>query len=109
MYMAYVYNKCMKRLQADITGFEWNDGNSNKNLLKHNVSNGECEEIFFNQPLIIVSDHKHSQTEIRYSAFGKTDSYRQLTIIYTVRGKQIRIISARDMSRKERKYYEKHS
>ena len=109
MYMAHVYNKYMKVLQADIIGFEWNDGNSNKNLLKHKVSNGECEEIFFNQPLIIVSDHKHSQTEIRYGAFGKTDSFRQLTIIYTVRRKLIRIISARDMSRKERKYYEKHS
>ncbi|MCD4706146.1 MAG: BrnT family toxin [Candidatus Sabulitectum sp.] len=98
----------MKLIQADITGFDWNDGNRNKNLLKHNVSNGECEEIFFNQPLIIIKDKKHSRAEMRYSALGRTDSHRQLTIIYTVRGKLIRIISARDMSRKERKYYEEH-
>ena len=107
--MAYVYITCMKSIQMDCTGFVWHDGNRNKNLLKHNVSNGECEEVFFNQPFLIVDDNRHSQNEIRHSAFGKTDSCRQLTIIYTVRGEKIRVISARDMSRKERKYYEKHS
>ncbi len=108
-YMAYVYITCMRLIQLDCTGFLWDNGNRNKNFLKHHVSNGECEEIFFNQPLLIINDNKHSQNEIRYSAFGKTDSCRLLTIIYTVRGELIRVISARDMSRKERKYYEKNS
>lgn len=89
-----------------VVGFDWDDGNRDKNLLKHKVSNGECEQAFFNEPLIIMPDTKHSQKERRYAAFGLTDENKKLTIIFTVRGNLIRVISARRMNGKERRFYE---
>ncbi len=86
-------------------GFDWDDGNREKNL-KHAVRSWECEQVFFNEPLIILDDPKHSVAEDRSAALGKTDGGRQLTIVYTMRGSKIRVISARDMSKKERQYYE---
>ncbi len=88
------------------TGFQWDKGNINKNLLNHNVDNWECEQIFFNEPLIILDDPKHSLSEKRWAAFGRTDIGRLLVVIFTRRGKLLRIISARDMNPKERKFYE---
>lgn len=90
------------------TGFQWDEGNIDKNLLKHQVQNWECEQIFFNEPLIILDDPKHSLSEKRWAAFGQTDAGRLLTIIFTKRGKLLRILSARDMNRKERTFYEKN-
>ena len=89
------------------TGFQWDEGNIDKNLLKHQVQNWECEQIFFNEPLIILDDLKHSLSEKRWAAFGQTDAGRSLAIIFTKRGKLLRVISARDMNRKEKKFYEK--
>jgi uncharacterized protein len=89
-------------------GFQWDEGNINKNLDKHGVENWECEQIFFNEPLLVLDDSRHSQLEKRWAVFGKTEAGRRLTVIITVRGCLIRIISARDMNRKERKYYEKN-
>jgi len=89
----------------EITGFDWDDGNRDKNWLKHQVSNAECEEIFFNIPLLLADDKKHSETETRYYALGKTDSKRLLFIAFTLREEKIRVISARDMSQKEREIY----
>ena len=99
----------MKDIFSAITGFDWDDGNRDKNYLKHNVRNGECEDIFFNQPLVIVGDTTHSKKEKRYAAFGITDGGRKLMIVFTIRAKLIRIICARDMNAKERRYYEKHA
>ena len=99
----------MKELFADIIGFDWDDGNRDKNQLRHNVLNGECEDVFFNQPLVIISDAKHSNIEKRYAAFGVTDGGRKLIVIFTVRRKLIRVISARNMNRKESRFYEKHA
>ena len=90
------------------TGFQWDDGNLDRNLIKHQVQNWECEQIFFNEPLIILDDTKHSFSEKRWAAFGRTDAGRFLTIIFTKREKLLRVISARDMNRKERKFYEKN-
>jgi len=87
--------------------FDWNKGNKEKNLIKHKVSYYECEQIFFNKPLHTLRDKKHSQKEKRYIAIGKTRIKRQLFIIFTFRNNKIRIISARDLSRKERKIYDK--
>jgi uncharacterized DUF497 family protein len=89
------------------TGFQWDEGNIDKNLLEHQVQNWECEQIFFNEPLIILDDPKHSLPEKRWAAFGQTDAGRLLTIIFTKREKLLRVISARDMNRKEKKFYEK--
>ena len=90
------------------TGFNWDDGNSRKSERKHVVSQSEAEQVFFNQPLLVLEDSKHSQKESRYHALGITDDTRFLHITFTLRvsGTLIRIISARDMHRKERKIYE---
>ena len=91
------------------TGFQWDAGNINKNLYKHKVENWECEQVFFNEPLIILDDPKHSHEEKRWAAFGKTDAGRLLSVIFTKRGQLIRVISARTMKRKERNFYEKNT
>ena len=94
-------------LLQECTGFQWDDGNKNKNWLKHKVSNNECEQIFFNQPFIVDEDIKHSDVERRFYALGQTDTGRKLFVVFTIRNKKIRIISARDMSKKEREIYRK--
>ena len=91
-----------------ITGFDWDEGNARKND-KHNVSMGEAEQVFFNGPLLVLEDSKHSNQEPRFHALGKSDEKRLLHITFTLRqaGEKIRIISARDMHKKEREIYEK--
>ena len=91
-----------------ISGFEWDDGNIRKSADKHDVSQAEAESIFFNDPLIIIGDAKHSETEQRFNALGKTAQNRLLHITFTLRqnGTMVRVISTRDMHRKERKAYE---
>lgn len=85
-----------------IHGFDWDEGNRYKNWVKHRVSSGECEEVFFNLPLVIADDAKHSEVKQRYLALGQTNRDRLLFLSFTVRDSKIRIISARDVSRKER-------
>jgi uncharacterized DUF497 family protein len=88
-----------------VTGFQWDQGNLEKNWLKHGVSPLECEQVFFNQPLVVAPDLKHSQDEERFFALGRTDTDRYLFVVFTVRRRKLRVISARDMSRKERIIY----
>lgn len=92
---------------AGITGFDWNEGNSRKNE-KHGVSMAEAEQVFFNAPLLLLADDRHSQQEARHHALGSTDEGRLLHITFTLRrsASLIRVISARDMHRKERTIYE---
>ncbi len=91
-----------------IAGFDWDDGNRRKSVDKHDVSQAEAESVFFNDPLIIVEDSRHSEAEQRFNALGRTAQNRLLHITFTLRqsGTMIRVISARDMHRKERKAYE---
>lgn len=91
-----------------ITGFDWDSGNSSKSVEKHSVSQFETEQVFFNQPLLVLADVKHSQHESRFHALGHTDEARLLHVTFTLRGrgKLIRVISARDMHRKEKVVYE---
>lgn len=91
-----------------IVGFDWDEGNARKSSEKHDVSQPESEQIFFNTPLLMLADEKHSQAEARYHALGNSDAGRLLHITFTLRvdGTLIRVISARDMHRKERKVYE---
>ncbi|MFH1825557.1 MAG: BrnT family toxin [Candidatus Firestonebacteria bacterium] len=96
------------RIVSDINGFEWDKGNMFKNWQKHKVSDMECEQVFFNQPLIVLDDAKYSTKEKRYYCLGKTNDKRMLFLVFTLRGELIRIISARNMSKKERVSYEKH-
>lgn len=87
-------------------GFIWDEGNKERNRKKHQVSEKECEEIFTNKPLKISRDLKHSVGEKRFAALGKTHQGRRLVVFFTMRHTMIRIISARDQSRKERRQYE---
>ena len=89
----------------DLTGFQWDAGNSEKNWLAHDVSRSEAEQAFFNRPLLVASDPAHSKVEVRYFALGRTNVGRRLTIVFTIRGPLIRPIMARDMSRPERTLY----
>ena len=86
--------------------FDWDTGNSDKNWLKHKVSKQEAEEVFINKPLLLLEDSKHSRIEKRSQALGKTNNNRGLFVIFTIRNEKIRIISIRDMNRKEKKVYE---
>ncbi len=92
-----------------LTGFDWDDGNRQKNWDRHQVSTGECEEVFFNLPLLLQDDPGHSQSEPRFYVLGQTNAARWLFIAFTVRKDKIRVISARDMSRKERELYEREN
>ena len=89
-------------------GFQWDKGNSLKNWLKHRVTEGEAEQSFFNEPLLLSIDDGHSLQENRFLALGHTDGERYLIIVFTVRKDLVRIISARDMNKKEREAYEKY-
>jgi uncharacterized DUF497 family protein len=93
--------------RASLTGFDWDDGNARKSDEKHGVGKAEAEQVFFNRPLLIVPDSRHSAREPRFHALGVTDQGRRLPITFALRGEAdlIRVISARDMSRKERARY----
>lgn len=90
------------------TGFEWDEHNAGKNWRKHHVTPSECEQVFFNRPLVVADDEKHSGEENRFYALGRTDAGRLLFLVFTIRQGNIRVISARDMNRNERKVYESH-
>ncbi len=91
----------------EIEGFDWDRGNVDKNLDKHNVTNIEIEEVFFDQDILLYLNEKHSTIEVRYYCLGKTFIGRRLYISFTLRNNKIRAISARDMSKNERKIYDK--
>ncbi len=95
-------DKNLKQLIYSAKGFEWDSGNENKNWIKHGVSISECEQIFFNLPFVVNIDYKHSGIEDRFYALGHTDLGRELFIVFTIRNSKIRVISARDMSKKEK-------
>jgi hypothetical protein len=94
-----------------IEGFDWDEGNSRKSVEKHDVSQAEAEQIFFNDPLLIVEDIGHSIREMRLHALGHTDVGRLLHVSFTLRsgGRLIRVISARSMHRNERLRYEQEA
>lgn len=88
------------------TGFDWDDGNVDKNWDLHRVAFWEAEEVFFNEPLVIQTDPRHSGGENRFVALGRSDASRLLFLSFAVRRSLIRIISARDMTRRETNTYE---
>ncbi len=96
---------------AEISGFNWDAGNARKGEEKHGVSMAEAEQVFFNTPMLVLEDSAHSTQEVRIHALGMTDEGRALHITFTLRkaGTLIRVISARDMHRKERKIYDQAS
>ena len=95
----------MKQLLQQCVGFEWNKGTAEKNWVLHRVSRTECEQSFFNEPLVVADDEKYFQDEKRYYLLGQTDLGRLLFIVFTIRENLIRVISSRDQHKKERSIY----
>lgn len=89
-----------------LESFDWDAGNARKND-KHGVSQAEAEQMFFNRPLLTLPDPEHSHREPRFHALGISDDGRRLHVTFTLRAHatRIRVISARDMHRKERAIY----
>src|SRR5215510_2868889 len=87
-------------------GFQWDEGNAEKNWIQHQVSQGETEQVFFNHPLVVVEGEQRAEFTRRYYALVHTDVSRLLFIVFTIREDLIRVISARPMSRRERRVYE---
>lgn len=109
MYIMVIYNSVVADYDEldDCVGFEWDDGNQDKNWRKHRVTDAECEQIFFNQPLIALEDVEHSRSEPRFYALGQTDAGRLLFVVFTIRDELVRVISARDMTRRESRRYQR--
>lgn len=103
----------MKRIFDKCDSFQWDEGNSVKNWIKNNVTVRECEQVFFNKPIIITDSMQNESKEKQWYLLGRTDENKELFVVFTIRRKQIRIISARNMSKKERAIYheevKKHS
>jgi len=91
----------------DVSGFQWDSGNSEKNWRGHGIRQADTEQIFFNRPIVVARDTKHSGNEERYFSLGRTDAGRALVVVFTLRGPLLRVISARPMSRRERRVYGK--
>jgi uncharacterized protein len=94
----------LQDLVGEVEGFEWDDGNSDKNWLRHEVRQAEAEQALLNTPLVVSSSSKHAG-EPRFIALGQTDAGRLLTVVFTIRNRFVRVISARAMSKTERKVY----
>jgi len=92
----------------DWAGFDWDDGNIGKNRELHHVTREEAEEVFFHEPLVVRGDVRHSAREKRFYALGQTSRGRLLFAAFTIRRNLIRVISVRDLNRKEREVYGKH-
>lgn len=97
----------METLDEEGSEFDWDGGNAEKNWERHRVSQSECEQVFFNRPLVVADDDLHSVSEARHFVLGRTDAGRLLFLVYTVRGERVRVISARDMTRRESKEYQR--
>lgn len=92
-------------LRASCTGFQWDAGNADKNWEAHGVSQAESEQVFFNRPVVVAPDVAHSDREPRYAALGRTTAGRRLSVVFTIRGTLVRVISSRDMGRRDRRLY----
>jgi hypothetical protein len=99
----------LDELFEGLQGFQWDEGNSEKTWIRHEVSQAECEQLFLNRPIVVTFDESHSKLERRFVALGRADSGRQLTAVFAVRGSLLRVISGRPMSRRERGIYAKRT
>lgn len=102
----YILDMAINDVLRKCVGFDWDEGNILKNWERHRVSASECEQVFFNRPLVGFPDEAHSSDEPRFYLLGRTDAGRHIFVAFTDRNNLIRVISARDMNRKERKAFE---
>ena len=107
MYIMIMYITGLRILEefSHCRGFDWDEWNAEKIWSKHQVSHTECEQVLFNQPLVVGEDAEHSQDERRYYVLGQTDKERGIFLVFAIREDLIRVITARDMSRKERRIF----
>ena len=89
-----------------LMGFDWDDGNIYKNEDSHKLNYRFIEEVFFNEPLLIVEDFEHSEDECRCVVYGKDNKNNKIMVVFTIRDNLIRVISAREMTKKEKNFYE---
>lgn len=94
------------KIIKEVLQFDWDKGNIGKNK-KHTIEDKEAEEIFFDENKVIYKDILHSQVEERFIILGKTKEQRLLYVVYTKRSDKMRIVSARDINKKEVYIYEK--
>ncbi len=87
--------------------FEWDPQKAESNLKKHTVSFQEAASVLGDALSITYPDPDHSVREHRFITVGMSRSGRVVMVAHTDRGDNIRIISARKTTRKERRYYEK--
>lgn len=88
--------------------FEWDDGNVTKNIKKHGILNEEAESVFFDENSLLAEDLEHSKFEDRFQMVGRSAMGKILTIFFTIRKNKVRIISVRNVNKKERNLYESH-
>jgi uncharacterized DUF497 family protein len=93
---------------GECVGFDWDESNIAKNWERHRVTPEEAEDVFFQEPLVLRSDAEDSSREKRYRAIGRTSRGRLLFVAFTVRRKLIRVISVREMNRKEAGEYRRY-
>lgn len=92
-------------LRAECTGFQWDAGNAERHWRTCRVRQAESEQVFFHRPVVIAQDLGHSEREPRFAALGQTEAGRRLSVVFTIRGAVVRVISARDMGRRDRRLY----
>jgi len=95
------------KVKGKFVKFEWDNANLDKSYLKHGVLTKETEEVFVNNGSFVLPDINHSQAEERFIIIGKTLNKSNLFIVFTLRGKKVRVISARKMHKKEVLKYDK--
>lgn len=93
----------------DPIAFEWDTGNREKNWVKHRVTSEECEEAFQSNDSFIQPDRLHTGLEDRYILIGRTRKLRYLFVAFTIRNNCVRVISARNMHKKEAVFYEEET
>ena len=86
--------------------FEWDPDKAALNLETHGVSFEEASSVFGNPLAVTFFDPDHSDDEDRYLTFGRSQENRLLAVVHTDRESTMRLISAREVSRKERQQYE---
>lgn len=105
MYCMIKYSKMLDFRKLE--GFEWDKGNL-EHIKKHDVVYKECEEVLFSKPLVVFFDKKHSTTEERYKVMGMSKKGRKLSLVFTIRKNVIRVLTARDQSKKEKRSVNKY-
>ena len=108
VYTLIVYCRLVADPLEGVVGFDWDEANVHKNWEQHRVTPEECEAVFFQEPLILRADARHSRREKRYYVLGQTFASRKLFVAFTIRRSLVRVISARDMNRNELNVYEEH-